>query len=265
MTNKFTPHFLPEGGSYVKQIATMEKPDYFKIAKGKTGSDAKLCFDNYQSIYDSHLRSLLQYPMPSMSEEFGKREVVVLGEDFDINPCCVGFCDGNCEVMGATAVAIPLPAAINEQIDWFNKTIKSYSEDYPKQEKGERVIGTLSTLPAPAVEDSVNRPKLTDYLSVEKFDLKDVVTIYESQPELFNYAKALDLYIDHLASTTPQENKGEQEDYPTYEQAGGDKKWDDMSELEQAYYTMRKLYNAIAVYKNTVQRLRAASKGVDEV
>ncbi len=181
MTNKFTPHFLPEGGSYVKQIATMEKPviplvsNYIMIgtemspqSKRQYDSDMYHYASNLE-IYIVHLSELLQYPMPSMSEEFGKRGEVMLDVDFRLQKTGEPTCTPFGELWDF--VAIPLPA--------------------------------------PEVEDSVNRPKLTDYLSVEKFDLKDVVTIYESQPELFNYAKALDLYIDHLASTTPQQESKE--------------------------------------------------------
>lgn len=44
--------------------------------------------------------------------------------------------------------------------------------------------------------------------------------------------------------------------YPTYQQAGGGKKWDEMTELEQAYYNHCKTLNALAVTKTTVKRLR---------
>jgi hypothetical protein len=49
------------------------------------------------------------------------------------------------------------------------------------------------------------------------------------------------------------------EDYPTYEQIGGGKVWEEMSELERAYYRLAKLYNANAVNKNTIKHLRAGS------
>jgi len=52
------------------------------------------------------------------------------------------------------------------------------------------------------------------------------------------------------------EGKEDAVDYPTYEQAGGNKKWDDMTELEQAYYNIRKLHNALDVNKNTIKRVR---------
>lgn len=45
-------------------------------------------------------------------------------------------------------------------------------------------------------------------------------------------------------------------DYPTYEQAGGNKTWDDMTELEKAYYDIRKLHDALAVSKNNIKSLR---------
>lgn len=51
-----------------------------------------------------------------------------------------------------------------------------------------------------------------------------------------------------------QENEGFK--YPTYLQAGGDKKWDDMNELEQANYNLCKALNALSVSKTTVKRLR---------
>jgi len=44
------------------------------------------------------------------------------------------------------------------------------------------------------------------------------------------------------------------EDYPTYEQIGGDKEWNDMSELEQTYYNLMKCKNANIVLKNTIER-----------
>jgi hypothetical protein len=66
------------------------------------------------------------------------------------------------------------------EIEWLDESIP------PQPEKGE-----------------AKRPALTDYLIVDKFDLKDVMKIYADQPELFNYAKALDFYIDHLEATPP--------------------------------------------------------------
>lgn len=44
--------------------------------------------------------------------------------------------------------------------------------------------------------------------------------------------------------------------YPSYEEAGGNKKWDEMTELEQAKYDICKLLNALAIRKNTIKRLR---------
>lgn len=44
--------------------------------------------------------------------------------------------------------------------------------------------------------------------------------------------------------------------YPSYEQAGSDKKWDDMSELEQASYNHCKTLNALAVCMTTAKRRR---------
>jgi hypothetical protein len=52
------------------------------------------------------------------------------------------------------------------------------------------------------------------------------------------------------------------EDYPTYEQAGGDKSWDKMSELERAYYNLRKAYNANTVLKNALKSSRAGALSV---
>lgn len=48
-------------------------------------------------------------------------------------------------------------------------------------------------------------------------------------------------------------------DYPTYDQIGGNKKWDEMSETEQAYYNLAKAKNAILVQRNTIKRLREKS------
>jgi hypothetical protein len=47
------------------------------------------------------------------------------------------------------------------------------------------------------------------------------------------------------------------EEYPTYEQAGSNKQWDDMTELEKAYYNLRKCKNALVVARNTIQRYRS--------
>jgi len=46
------------------------------------------------------------------------------------------------------------------------------------------------------------RPKIKDFFP-ESFGLMDILPIYESQPELFNYAKALDRYITELEDSTP--------------------------------------------------------------
>jgi len=46
------------------------------------------------------------------------------------------------------------------------------------------------------------RPSIKDYFP-ESFGVMDILPIYESQPELFNYAKALDRYIDDIENPTP--------------------------------------------------------------
>lgn len=47
------------------------------------------------------------------------------------------------------------------------------------------------------------------------------------------------------------------EEYPTFEQIGGSKPWDEMTELEKAYYNLRKCKNALVVARNTIQRYRS--------
>lgn len=51
--------------------------------------------------------------------------------------------------------------------------------------------------------------------------------------------------------TTPVsvEEAVENIDYPKYEQAGGDKNWEEMTELEQVYYNLRKTLDAFEMIK----------------
>jgi len=58
---------------------------------------------------------------------------------------------------------------------------------------------------------------------------------------------------------TDYTKEAEERIYPTYEQSGGGKNWDEMTELEQAYYNLRKAYNAFDVMKNTYLRVRQQS------
>ncbi len=63
-----------------------------------------------------------------------------------------------------------------------------------------------------------------------------------------------------ITSLAPDYTKeAEERIYPTYEQSGGGKNWDEMTELEQAYYNLRKAYNAFDVMKNTYLRVRQQS------
>lgn len=111
-----------------------------------------------------------------------------------------------------------------------------------------------------------------DELADERFPLKESVLyggmIDKTNPKANNKRKLIwkrgfdegSLYERKFAPKQPEPttvvNEGSGEEYPTYEQAGGNKKWDDMTELEQAYYNIRKYLNALAVSKNTIKRLR---------
>lgn len=56
--------------------------------------------------------------------------------------------------------------------------------------------------------------------------------------------------------------------YPSYEQAGGNKPWDQMSELEQANYNLCRALNALVVSRTTIKRLRekpSAPEGKREI
>lgn len=67
--------------------------------------------------------------------------------------------------------------------EYFEPVIPIQSPDADNTERGER-------------------PSIKDYFP-ESFGVMDILPIYESQPELFNYAKALDRYIDDIENPTP--------------------------------------------------------------
>lgn len=91
---------------------------------------------------------------------------------------------------------------------------------------------------------------------------------YNGIMSLLQYAK--ESHSAWAGQATPVKRDEELPDdfkYPTYLQAGGGKKWDEMTELEQSYYENCKLLNALAVYKTTTKRLReklAATPAIDK-
>lgn len=67
----------------------------------------------------------------------------------------------------------------------------------------------------------------------------------------------------NLRPSDQQKARGEQDGieeqdfkYPTYAQSGGDKSWDEMTELERSNYDLCKALNAIAVLKTALKRAR---------
>jgi hypothetical protein len=50
------------------------------------------------------------------------------------------------------------------------------------------------------------------------------------------------------------------ENYPSYEESGNGKPWEEMTDLEKANYKIRKLYNALAVSRNHIKFLRKRLK-----
>lgn len=80
------------------------------------------------------------------------------------------------------------------------------------------------------------------------------------EPVLWEQAKRFALTEDNSDQVEwlepIEESEQDEFKYPTYEQSGGSKEWDDMNELEKANYNLCKALNAIAVSKTTIKRLR---------
>jgi len=98
---------------------------------------------------------------------------------------------------------VPDEAGIKEKIKeyLFNTAVHGVNidADYLKQ-----TISFLESLPTSVPDEAgeVQRPSIKDYFGKDA-DLKTVMAIYDSQPELFNYAQALDRYIDDCISPAP--------------------------------------------------------------
>jgi hypothetical protein len=64
-----------------------------------------------------------------------------------------------------------------------------------------------------------------------------------------------DEYFEKVAIPITTKETAENE-CPSYEEAGGNKSWNEMTDLERANYNLIKAHNVIAVQKNTIKRLR---------
>lgn len=98
-----------------------------------------------------------------------------------------------------------------------------------------------------AIQDTIGRMGELEKASIKYF--LETGTINGSFRQ-----RLVELYERKHPQPVSPANREEDDEYPTYEQAGGDKKWDDMTELEKAYYNLRKTKDALAVCMNTAKR-----------
>ena len=286
MTNKqYAPTYLPEGGSYVKQIATMERP-LKPVSDKYRGSDGKFHGDAYSSdlhhwscntdIYNSHLASPLQYPMPSMTEEFGKREVVELDVDFELMESCwergkdgqeylipIRFIAIELKQRGLTInpspVAIPLPAPAvedsGEEVNWQEEFAIAESRLVDEQNEVAELKEKLNKIEVIATENYSSEPTVFDDILDIISDETPASTTPQQESKGVEQEKAMMFYL-LLTAGYIREDKIEEARSIAKQFASTE------TELEQAFLrraldTYRKTGGNVVVYP--------ASKGVDEV
>lgn len=124
-------------------------------------------------------------------------------------------------------------------------------------------IRNVPSIPKDLIElyiKEYNDGKKIENLWLECKDWWNEDPTHTGSPDKPNLNPQLKLNPDGFIIWTLNERFEDDEDYPSYDASGGNKNWDDMTDLEKANYKIRKLYNAIAAYKNKIKSLREKSQ-----